>query len=252
MTERWKSIIADRTVLSDSNFQQRILVAEDDELNRDVIVRYLANEGYEPVVARDGLNALRLSRSDVDLAIMDLGLPAIDGLNVIRTLRSERIGIPIIVVSARVDEVERLVAFEAGADDYLAKPFLPRELMCRVRARLRRSAFADDSAQKVRRSGPLEFDGAARELRFAGVRIVLRPREFDLLSILISNPGVALARATLIERAFGDDFNADERAVDGHVRRIRQKLEPFPTASRMIETIHGFGYKFVAPADSAG
>jgi len=222
-----------------------ILVAEDDELNREVVVRYLQNEGYRTVEARDGMSTLRLARDGVDLAVLDLGLPAIDGLNVIRSLRGERNNLPIVVVSARVDEVDRIVAFEAGADDYMPKPFLPRELVYRVRSLLRRAQPATAERHGlVSRFGCIEIDEAARELRVNGTPLDLRPREFALIATLAAHPGVAMPRRTLIDRAWGEDFDGDERTVDGHIRRIRQKLEKYPEANAMIATIYGFGYKF--------
>ncbi len=221
----------------------QILVAEDDRLNREVVVQYLQVEGYKTVEAGDGVAALRHARGAIDLAILDIGLPAIDGLNIIRSIRGERNTLPIIVVSARSDEVDRIVAFEAGANDYVPKPFMPREVVCRVRALLRR-VRREEAPVRARCVGPFEIDQAARELRIDGVPIGLRPREFDLISALSDYPGVAMARRTLIERAWGDDFDGDERTVDGHIRRIRQKLERFPAALSKITTIHGFGYKF--------
>ena len=223
----------------------RVLVAEDDQLNREVVLAYLQIEGYLTVEARDGVSALRSARSGVDLAILDLGLPAIDGLNVIRSLRSEKISVPIIVLSARVDEVDRVVSFEAGADDYVAKPFLPREVMCRVRSLLRRAGHADH-ATPTKRFGDLEIDEGAREVRVAGRVLDLRPQEFALVSTLAAHPGVAMSRRMLIDRAWGADYVGDERTVDGHVRRIRQRFESHPAAQHLITTIYGFGYKFSA------
>lgn len=224
----------------------RILIAEDDELNREVVVYYLRAEGYHTVEARDGMAALRLARDGIDLAILDIGLPAIDGLNVIRALRGNSSKLPIIVLSARVEEVDRIVAFEAGADDYVPKPFLPREVVCRVRSVLRRCGALTNSVANVRRFGRIEIDESAREFRIDGEAVDLRPREFTLLLTLAAHPGVAMERKTLIERAWGDDFEGDERAVDGHIRRIRQKLENFGDACSCIATINGFGYKFIA------
>ncbi len=224
---------------------QLVLVAEDDQLNREIIVCYLQAEGYRAVEARDGVTALRLARNGVDLALLDLGLPAIDGLNVIRSIRSERNMLPIIVISARVDEVDRIVSFEAGADDYVPKPFMPREVMYRVRALLRRTT-GEGRCSPTFRFGAVEIDEAARELRISGVPIGLRPREFALLATLAAQPGVAMPRRTLIERAWGVDYDGYERTVDGHIRRIRQKLEAYPEANTLITTIYGFGYKFAA------
>ncbi len=223
----------------------RVLVAEDDQLNREVVLAYLQIEGYITVEARDGVSALRSARSGVDLAILDLGLPAIDGLNVIRSLRSEKNSVPIIVLSARVDEVDRVVSFEAGADDYVAKPFLPREVMCRVRSLLRRAGHAEH-VTPTKRFGDFEIDEAAREVRVAGQVLELRPQEFALVSTLAAHPGVAMSRRTLIDRAWGSDYVGDERTVDGHVRRIRQKFEDHPQSKHVITTIYGFGYKFSA------
>jgi two-component system OmpR family response regulator/two-component system alkaline phosphatase synthesis response regulator PhoP len=222
---------------------KRILVAEDDRVNREVVVQYLQMEGYRPVEARDGVAALRLVRGGVDLAVLDIGLPAVDGLSIIRTIRAEDNALPIIVLSARVDEADRIVAFEAGADDYVPKPLMPRELVYRVRALLRRTE-REVSAARVRRVGPVEVDEAARELRINGTSVDLRPREFALIATLAANPGIALPRRTLIDRAWGMDFSGEERTVDGHIRSIRRKLRRFPEAVAMIKTIYGFGYRF--------
>jgi DNA-binding response OmpR family regulator len=223
----------------------RILVAEDDQLNREVIVSYLQIEGYKTVEARDGMAALRAARNAIDLVILDLGLPAIDGLNVIRTLRREKNPLPIIVLSARVDEVDRVISFEAGADDYVCKPFLPREVVCRVRAVLRR-AGSDQLRSSLKRFGAIEIDEAAREVRVDGKLVGLRPQEFALVCALAAQPGVAMSRRALIDRAWGSDYAGDERTIDGHVRRIRQKFELHPDSREAITTIYGFGYKFSA------
>jgi DNA-binding response OmpR family regulator len=218
-------------------------VAEDDRLNREIVLRHLQAERYETVEASDGAAALRHARGAVDLAILEIGLPAIDGLNVLRKLRAERNTLPVIVVSAHADEVDRIVAFEAGADDYVPKPLMPREVVYRVRALLRRT-HREEATPRLRQVGPVEIDEAARELRIDGEPVELRPREFDLIAALATSPGVAMNRRTLIERAWGADFDGDERTVDGHIRRIRQKLEGFPAAFSLINTIYGFGYKF--------
>jgi DNA-binding response OmpR family regulator len=222
---------------------RRILVAEDDQVNRDVVVHYLQNEGYQAIEARDGVSAIRIAREGVDLAILDLGLPAIDGLNVIRSIRAEQKMLPILVLSARVDEVDRIVSFEAGADDYVPKPFLPREIVCRVRSLLRRSV-GEPRPDRTAKYGPIEIDHGARELRVEGRRVDLRPREFTLIATLAQHAGVAMERRMLIERAWGSEFDGDERTVDGHIRRIRQKFDRYPQLSNAIETIYGYGYKF--------
>ncbi|MGH7708638.1 MAG: response regulator transcription factor [Vulcanimicrobiaceae bacterium] len=219
-------------------------MAEDDQVNREVVVHYLQTEGYQTIEARDGVAALRRAREGADLAVLDLGLPAIDGLNVIRSLRSERNMLPIIVLSARVDEVDRVVAFEAGADDYVPKPFLPREVVCRVRALLRRATPDALRTDRTTRVGPLEIDEAARELRIDGIRVNLRPREFALVALLATHPGIAMPRRQLIEHVWGADYDGDERTVDGHITRIRRQLSLFPQIACNIESIYGYGYKF--------
>jgi len=219
-------------------------VAEDDQVNREVVVHYLQTEGYQTVEARDGVAALRQAREGADLAVLDLGLPVIDGLNVIRSLRSERNMLPIIVLSARVEEVDRVVAFEAGADDYVPKPFLPREVVCRVRSLLRRTAPETLRSDRTSRVVPLEIDEAALELRVKGTRVDLRPREFALVALLATHPGVAMPRRQLIEHVWGVDYDGDERTVDGHIARIRRQLAHFPEVTCRIESIYGYGYKF--------
>lgn len=223
----------------------KVLVAEDDPAIRDLLAHHLQREGFEVILAPDGMAALRAARELANLVILDVGLPGIDGFEVARTLRREKRDVPIVMLTARGDEIDRVVGFELGADDYICKPFLPRELVARIKAVLRRSGVTYDQAPVVLQFGRLEIDEAAREARVDGVDVKLKPREFALLLALATNPGVALSRQTLLERVWGFDFEGDERTVDVHIRRVRHKIQEQPKLERpLLFTIHGFGYKF--------
>jgi DNA-binding response OmpR family regulator len=223
----------------------RILVAEDDAAVRELVCRQLEREGLAAVSAPDGPSALRLARRAVDGAVLDVGLPVLDGLEIVRTLRREGNGIPIALLSGRDDEVDRIIGLEAGADDYITKPFSPRELTARVRSLLRRCGRPIEPAPMLLRFDGLEIDERAREVRVGGSPVPFKPREFALLLMLAANEGIALSRATILERVWGFDFDGDARTVDVHVRRIRAKLAPIRTRRRpLIVTMNGFGYKF--------
>ncbi len=222
----------------------RVLVAEDDRAIRDLLVHHLQRDGFATVEAVDGPSTLRFARDGVDLILLDVGLPGIDGFDIARTLRHERRTTPMIMVTARADEVDRVVGFELGADDYVVKPFAAREVIARVRALLRRSGMPANAQPSVLRFGRLEIDEGAREARVDGKDVGLKPREYALLFALAANAGVALSRDTLLERVWGYDFNGDERTVDVHVRRIRMRLEDQHRLEACVHTVHGFGYKF--------
>jgi DNA-binding response OmpR family regulator len=225
----------------------RILIAEDDGQVRELVRRQLEHDGIQTVEAPDGLSALRLARRSVDGVVLDVGLPVLDGLEILRTLRREGCTVPIALLSGRDEEYDRIIGLEAGADDYIIKPFSPRELAARVRALLRRSGRPIDAPLKVLHFDRLEIDERAREVRVDGSVVAFKPREFALLLVLASNAGIALSRATILERVWGFDFDGDVRTVDVHVRRIRAKLAPLASRARpIVVTLNGFGYKFAA------
>jgi DNA-binding response OmpR family regulator len=222
-----------------------IVVAEDDVAIRELLTHHLEREGFAVIAVSDGHAALRAARHAADLVILDVGLPGVDGFDVARALRRGDRHVPILMLTARADEIDRVVGFELGADDYVCKPFSPRELVARVRAVLRRSGRAQEPASSILRFGRLEIDEAAREARVDGVDVRLKPREFALLLELAINAGVALSRERLLERVWGFDFDGDERTVDVHVRRLRAKIEEHAKLPPIVHTVHGFGYKFV-------
>ncbi len=202
-----------------------VLLAEDDPAIRELLAHHLERDGFDVIAVADGNAALRAGRERADAVILDIGLPAIDGLEVARTLRREKYGVPILMLTARIDEIDRVVGFELGADDYICKPFSPREVVARLKAVLRRAGTPNDPSPKVLSFGRLEIDEAAREARVDGNDVKLKPREFALLLAFAANPGVALSRRTLVEKVWGFDFEGDERTVDVHVRRVRLKIE---------------------------
>jgi len=213
----------------------RIVVAEDDAAIRELLVHHLTREGFRCTETGDGPSTLRAIRSGADLLVLDVGLPVVDGFDIVRTLRREGRGLPVVMVTARGDEVDRVIGLELGADDYVSKPFSPLA---------RRGGIVVDAPPVLLRFDRLEVDEAAREVRVDGVDIALKPREFALMLQLASNPGVAFSRAALLQAVWGFDFDGDERTVDVHVRRLRAKLEDEAALPRLVQTIHGFGYKF--------
>jgi DNA-binding response OmpR family regulator len=223
---------------------ERIVVAEDDAPIRALLLHHLRGEGFRCTEAADGASALRAARDGADLLILDVGLPVVDGFEVLRVLRREQRDLPVLFLTARVEEIDRIVGLELGADDYVTKPFSPREVVARVRAIVRRAGNAGASGPALLRFDRLEIDEAAREARIEGRSLDLKPREFALLLELAMHPGIALSRAMLLQRVWGFDFNGDERTVDVHVRRLRLKIEAQPGAPALLQTIHGFGYKF--------
>jgi len=226
----------------------RVVVAEDDAPIRDLVVHHLGREGFRCEEAVDGPAALRLVRGGAALLVLDLGLPAVDGFDIVRTLRREGRELPIVILTARADEVDRIVGLEIGADDYVVKPFSARELVARIKAIARRTGTLPAPGPTQLCYGRLVIDEAGREARIDGADVRLKPREFALLLELASNPGIALSRATLLERVWGFDFDGDERTVDVHVRRLRLRLDDGAIRPALVQTVHGFGYKFCPPA----
>lgn len=222
---------------------QTIVLADDDRAIRDLLTFHFEREGFAVVGVGDGNSALRYARGAADLLVLDVGLPGVDGYDVARTLRREDRDLPIVMVTARTDEVDRVLGFELGADDYISKPFSPRELLVRVKAILRRSGRPVAQPGPVLRFGRLEIDPAAREARVDGTDVKLKPREFALLMEFAGNPGIALSRDWLLQRVWGFDFDGDERTIDVHVHRLRAKIEERWDLPPLLRTVHGFGYK---------
>jgi len=217
-----------------------ILIVEDEQAIAELVRAYLRREGFDVVWARSGEQALEeLSRHPVRLVVLDIGLPGIDGFEVCRRLRS-RTAVPILILSAREDEVDRVAGLEAGADDYVVKPFSPRELVARVKAILRRAGGG--AAAEALAVGGVELDRAARTVTVAGDRVELTAREFDLLAALLAHPGVVLSRDRLLELVWRGEFAGGTRTVDVHVAQLRAKLG----RPELVETVRGAGYK-VAP-----
>jgi len=224
-----------------------IVVAEDDRAVRELLAHHLQREGFEVVGAPDGQAALRCARGVADLLVLDIGLPGVDGYDVARALRREQRSLPIVMLTGRSDEIDRVLGFELGADDYVCKPFSPRELVVRIKSILRRAGRSLAEASPVLRFGRLEIDESAREARVDGVDAKLKPREFALLMELAGNANVALSRDRLLQRVWGFDFNGDERTIDVHIHRLRVKIEERWHLPPLLRTVHGYGYKFVRP-----
>jgi two-component system alkaline phosphatase synthesis response regulator PhoP len=205
---------------------------------------YLERAGYRVLTAADGETALAVVRAErPDLVVLDLMLPGIDGLDVCRRVRQAS-GVPIIMLTARVEETDRIVGLELGADDYVTKPFSPRELVARVRATLRR-ASGDVGPPSVVRAADVELDTTTLIATVAGQPVDLTPTEFQLLAALARQPGHILTREQLLEAVHGVAFDGYDRSIDSHVKNIRRKIEPDPRAPRYIQTVYGVGYRFV-------
>jgi two-component system, OmpR family, response regulator ResD len=230
----------------------RILVVEDDLTVAEVVVDYLRHAGMNPWHVVDGQTALEIAEAwQPDLVVLDLMLPGVSGLEVCRRLREQHgagTPLPVIMLTALGEESDRVVGLESGADDYVTKPFSPRELALRVQAVLRRvraAQTATEATPQVLRSGPLEVDVAARRARREGRELELTVREFDLLAFFVAHPGRAFSRAELLEQVWGWSFG-DLSTITVYVRRLREKVEKEPTSPAQLQTVWGVGYRWEA------
>ncbi len=235
----------------------KLLVVEDEPTLLETLKYNLVRQGYEVVTAADGAQALPTARAErPDLVILDVMLPGLDGFEICRVLRQE-MSLPILMLTARDEEVDKIVGLEVGADDYLTKPFSMRELLARVKAQLRRVRIlreefeasgrepADsESSVSVFTFGELVIDESRREVQRGGEVLALKPKEFDLLTFLARNRGIALGRSLILERVWGWDFDGGSRTVDVHIRWLREKVEVDPAQPARILTVRGIGYRF--------
>jgi two-component system, OmpR family, response regulator RegX3 len=223
-----------------------VLVVEDEESISDALSYLLRKEGYDVTVAADGDTALsEFDRSGHDLVLLDLMLPGMSGTEVCKALRT-RSNVPVIMVTAKDSEVDKVVGLELGADDYVTKPFSSRELVARVRAVLRRGAVEADLSSSVVEAGPVRMDVERHVVTVNGEKTKLPLKEFELLELLLRNAGRVLTRGQLIDRVWGADYVGDTKTLDVHVKRLRAKVEPDPGVPRHIVTVRGLGYKFEA------
>ena len=226
----------------------KVLVVDDEDAIRDLIVFNLTQQGFETLEAADGLEAIKqVETGKPDLIILDVMLPRMDGLEVCHKLRrsQEYANLPILMLTARSEEVDRVLGLEIGADDYVTKPFSPRELMARVKAILRRINQPSSVEEVDELSiGVLKIDCSRHLATFQGTELELTPKEFELLYLLALQPGKVLTRDVLLEKVWGYEYLGDTRTVDVHIRRLRKKMEDINPAHDYIETIRGIGYRF--------
>jgi DNA-binding response OmpR family regulator len=229
----------------------KVLVVDDDKNLLDVLRYNLVNDGYQVVTAEDGAQALEAARQEKpDLILLDIMLPELDGFEVCRILRKE-MAIPILMLTAKTEEIDKVVGLELGADDYITKPFSIRELLARVRATFRRSQWiepevpaAETPPSSVLKAGKIEVDTAGHKVFCNGTLIKLSPKEFDLLTFLMRHRGQVFNREQLVDKVWGYDYGGTARTVDVHIRSLRRKMENNPVKPEHLITVHGFGYKF--------
>ncbi|MGW9403927.1 response regulator [Arthrobacter sp. NPDC055585] len=224
----------------------RILIVEDEESFSDPLSYLLEREGFDVVVVDNGLEAVaEFDRSGADLVLLDLMLPGQSGTEVCRQLR-QRSDVPVIMLTARDSEIDKVVGLELGADDYVTKPYSSRELLARVRAVLRRRSDAGDLNAATIQAGPVRMDVDRHVVSVDGTAVPLPLKEFELLEMLLRNSGRVMTRGQLIERVWGADYVGDTKTLDVHVKRLRAKIEPDPSAPQHLVTVRGLGYKFEA------
>jgi two-component system response regulator RegX3 len=222
----------------------RVLVVEDEESFSDALSYMLGREGFEAVVASTGPEALaEFDRAGADIVLLDLMLPGLPGTEVCRALRS-RSNVPIIMLTAKDSEVDKVVGLELGADDYVTKPYSARELVARIRAVLRRRGDVEAPADGALEAGPVRMDVERHVVAVDGEAVALPLKEFDLLELLLRNAGRVLTRGQLIDRVWGSDYVGDTKTLDVHVKRLRAKIEPDPANPKHLVTVRGLGYKF--------
>jgi two-component system, OmpR family, response regulator RegX3 len=222
----------------------RVLVVEDEESFSDALSYMLRKEGFEVAVAATGPDALEsFDRAGADLVLLDLMLPGLPGTEVCRELRAKS-NVPVIMLTAKDSEVDKVVGLELGADDYVTKPFSSRELVARIRAVLRRRGDVEELAPMTLEAGPVRMDVERHVVTVSGREVSLPLKEFELLEVLLRNAGRVLTRMQLIDRVWGADYVGDTKTLDVHIKRLRAKIEPAPSHPRFILTVRGLGYKF--------
>lgn len=224
----------------------RILVVEDEPSISDPLSYLLQREGYEVTVVDDGLEAVEeFDRNGTDLVLLDLMLPGQPGTDVIRQIRQES-QVPVIMLTAKDGEVDKVVGLELGADDYVTKPYSARELIARIRAVMRRNAEPDELLPETVSAGPVRMDVERHAVTVDGTDITMPLKEFDLLEMLLRNAGRVMTRGQLIDRVWGPSYVGDTKTLDVHIKRLRSKIEPDPSSPRYLMTVRGLGYKFEA------
>ena len=215
----------------------KILVVDDEYLIRDVIKEYAINEGYEVIEAENGLDALKIiNKENVDLMILDIMMPKLDGYSVLKEIKDKNI--PVIMLSARSEEFDKLLGFDLGVDDYMTKPFSPKELMARIKSILKRTKKTLDDTFVYK---TLEVNFKAHTVKIDNKEVKVTPKEFELLTYFIENKGIALSREQLLNNLWGYDFFGDDRTIDTHIKMLRNNLGEY---RKLIITVHGMGYKF--------
>ncbi len=219
----------------------KVLIVDDEKMIRNVLREYVEFEGYEASEAEDGLQAVRMCKEeDFDIILMDVMMPGLDGFSAVKEIRKSK-DIPVIMLSARGEEYDKLFGFEVGADDYVTKPFSPKEVMARIAAVTKRHKAGSPPSREVLRFEGLEIDMAGRNVTVDGEKVELTPKEYELLFYLVKNQGIALSREKLLSDVWGFDFYGDDRTVDTHIKMLRSNLKGY---RRFIVTLRGLGYKF--------
>jgi two-component system alkaline phosphatase synthesis response regulator PhoP len=223
---------------------QRVLIVDDEQKIVQGLTGYFRQAGYDTLTAYDGHEALHVARRDrPDLIVLDLMLPELDGIEVCRQIRRDS-DVPIMMLTARVEETDMLIGLEIGADDYITKPFSPREVIARARALLRRAGGLLGAGESIIQVGPITLDLTRRSIQVASRPVELTPTEFDLLAVLVRNAGRPLSRTQLLEAVQGNAYEGYERTIDAHIKNLRRKIEPDPLHPTCIVTVFGVGYKF--------